>query len=79
MMEWIPVVFIIFKVLVLCTGMYFAIKWHYDQGQKVKALDKRALILAAGKVAAIFLILLLGLGYVTLLVIRKLGMDFSFT
>jgi hypothetical protein len=34
MMDWVPVVFIAFKVLVFGTGMFFAIKWHYDQGKK---------------------------------------------
>lgn len=33
-MDWFPVVFIVFKVLVLGTGMFFAIKWHHDQGKK---------------------------------------------
>jgi hypothetical protein len=33
-MEWIPVVLVTFKLLVFCTGMFFAIKWHYDQGRK---------------------------------------------
>lgn len=35
-MDWVPVVFITFKVLVFGTGMFFAIKWHYDQGKKEK-------------------------------------------
>ncbi|MBD9368991.1 hypothetical protein [Xanthomonas sp. XNM01] len=35
-MDWFPVVFIVFKVLVLGIGMFFAIKWHYDQGKKKK-------------------------------------------
>lgn len=30
-MEWIPIVFVIFKVLVLGTGMFYAIKWHFDR------------------------------------------------
>ena len=33
-MDWIPIVFIAFKVLVFVTCMFFAIKWHYDQGKK---------------------------------------------
>ena len=33
-MEWIPVVFVIFKALVLGTGMFYAIKWHRDQEKK---------------------------------------------
>jgi hypothetical protein len=36
MMEWFPIVFITFKVLVLGVGMFFAVKWHYDQGKKKK-------------------------------------------
>ncbi|WP_343612576.1 hypothetical protein [Novosphingobium sp.] len=35
-MEWVPVVFITFKALVLFTGMFFSIKWHYDQDKKKK-------------------------------------------
>jgi len=30
-MDWVPIVFITFKVLALGTGMFFAIKWHYDR------------------------------------------------
>ena len=33
-MEWVPIVFLVFKLLVLGTGMFFAIKWHYDKGKK---------------------------------------------
>ena len=36
MMDWIPAVFIAFKALVFGTGMFFAIKWHYDQEKKNK-------------------------------------------
>ena len=35
-MDWVPIVFITFKVAVFGTGMFFAIKWHYDQGKKAK-------------------------------------------
>lgn len=35
-MAWIPVVLFAFKALVFLSGMYFAIKWHYDKGQKKK-------------------------------------------
>ena len=76
MMEWIPAVFVAFKVLVLGTGMFFAIKWHYDQGRKEK--EKRAVLTAGGKVAAVFVLSLLGLGLVTFIVIRTLGMDLTF-
>ena len=30
-MEWIPIVLVTFKLLVFGTGMFFAIKWHYDK------------------------------------------------
>jgi len=35
-MDWFIVVFVTFKVIVLGTGMFFAIKWHYDQDRKKK-------------------------------------------
>jgi hypothetical protein len=31
-----PIVFIVFKATILFTGMFFAIKWHYDQDRKEK-------------------------------------------
>jgi hypothetical protein len=31
MWDWFPIVFFPLKVLVLGTGMFFAIKWHRDQ------------------------------------------------
>ena len=35
-MEWVPIVFITFKVLVFGTCMFFAIKWHHDKAKKEK-------------------------------------------
>lgn len=35
--EWVnlfPLVFFPFKIIALGVGMFFAIKWHYDQEQK---------------------------------------------
>ena len=40
-MDWVPIVFIVFKVAVFGTGMFFAIKWHYDQGKKARAEASR--------------------------------------
>ena len=77
-MDWFPIVAGTFKVLALCTGMYFAIKWHFDQGQKEKAMDKRAVLRAAAKVLAVFVLSLLGLGLLTFALVRTLGLDFSF-
>ncbi|PUA20745.1 hypothetical protein C7W93_06335 [Glaciimonas sp. PCH181] len=77
MMDWIPIVFIAFKVLVLGTGMFFAIKWHYDQGTKEKERDMRAVLRAGGKIAAVFVLSLLGLGFVTFVLSRMLGLDLT--
>lgn len=33
-MDWVPIVFVTFKLLVLGTGMFFAIKWQYDMRNK---------------------------------------------
>jgi hypothetical protein len=79
MMEWIPIVFVTFKALVLGTGMFFAIKWHYDQGKKEKEREKerRAVLRAGGKVAAVFALSLLGLVLVTFVLARMLGLDLT--
>lgn len=81
MMDWIPIVFVTFKVLVLCTGMFFAIKWHYDQGKKNKdkKQEMRAVLRGAAKAAVIFALALLVLVLVTFAIIRMLGMDLSST
>jgi hypothetical protein len=76
MMDWIPVVFVTFKVLVLGTGMFFAIKWHYDQGKK--QTDKRAVLRAVGKIAAAFLLALLPVGLFTFFLGRTLGLDLNY-
>ncbi len=75
MIDWIPVVFVTFKVLTLGTCMFFAIKWHYDQGKK--GTDKYAVLRAGGKVAALFMLTLLGLGLATFAFARMLGLDLS--
>ncbi|MES2256941.1 MAG: hypothetical protein V4724_00410 [Pseudomonadota bacterium] len=80
MMDWIPIVLVTFKALVLGTGMFFAIKWHYDQGtkEKNKEMEKRAVLRAGGKVAAVFLLSLLGLVLATFFLSRMLGLDLTF-
>ncbi len=72
-MDWIPIVFVTFKVLVLGTGMFFAIKWHYDQDKK----ERRAVLRAGGKVAAVFVLSLLGLGLITFALSTRLGLDLT--
>ena len=76
-MEWIPTVFVIFKALVLGVGMFFAIKWHYDQGKKGKQTERGAVLRASGKVAAVFLLALLGLGLVTFVLAGMLGLPLT--
>lgn len=75
-MDWFPIVAGTFKVLALGTGMFFAIKWHYDQGQK--EMDKRAVLRAGGKVVAVFVLSLLSLVLVTFVLARRLGLDLTF-
>lgn len=79
MMDWIPIVLVTFKALVLGTGMFFAIKWHYDQGKKDKdrAKETRAVLRATGKVAAVFVLALLGLLFLTFFLSKKLGLDLT--
>ena len=76
-MDWIPIFLVTFKVLVFVTGMFLAIKWHYDKGAINKERDMRALLRAGGKVAAVFVLSLIGLGYATLALTRMLGLDLS--
>lgn len=75
MTDWIPIVFVIFKVLGFGTCMFFAIKWHYDQGKQ--GANRRAVLRAGGKVAAAFMLALLGLGLFTFALVRTLGLDLS--
>jgi cbb3-type cytochrome oxidase subunit 3 len=76
MMDWIPVVFVTFKVLVLGTGMFFAIKWHYDQGKK-REMATRAVLAMAGKVAAAFSLLLLCVVFFAFFLGKKMGLDLT--
>lgn len=76
-MDWTPIVFVTFKVLVLGTGAFFAIRWHYLQGQKENKMDKRAVLRGGAKVAAVFLLGLLGVGLFTFATSRMLGLDLT--
>ena len=81
MIDWIPVVLVTFKLLVLGTGMFFAIKWHYDQGKKDKDKNKemRAELVASTKVATAFVLALLGLGLITYIVAKNVGLNLTFS
>ena len=74
-MDGVLIVFVLFKGLVFVTGMYFAIKWHYDR-EKTGA-DRRALLGMGAKFLALFLLLLLALLTVTFWLARSLGMDMN--
>lgn len=76
MIDWVPVVFVTFKVLIFGTCMFFAIKWHYDQGKK-KGQDGRALLRTSGKLVALFVLAATCVLLLTLGLARMLGMDLS--
>jgi hypothetical protein len=71
-MDWVPVVFVTFKVFALGAAMFFAIKWHYDRGEKG---DRRAVLRTGGKMAAVFALALLGVGLVAFALSSMLGLD----
>lgn len=73
-MDWVPILFITFKALVFGTGMFFAIKWHYEQGKKGRQKERRAVLRLIGITVAIFIPLAALLLYVTFAVARHLGM-----
>jgi hypothetical protein len=77
MMEWIPVVFVIFKALVLGTGMFFAVKWHYDKGKKLHG--RRAVLRAGAKVAAVVVLAALGIGLFTFIIVKMTGLNLSYS
>lgn len=79
-MDWVPIVFVTFKVLVFGTCMFFAIKWHYEKGRKEKGTHKRGAVLrAGGKVIAVFALALLGLLLLSFGLGRILGLDLTFS
>ncbi|WJH37995.1 hypothetical protein N7E02_00795 (plasmid) [Aliirhizobium terrae] len=73
-MDWVPIVFVTFKALALGIAMFFAIKWHYDQGGKG---DTRALLRTGSTMALVFLLALLGVGFVAFELSGMLGLDLS--
>ncbi|ATI81053.1 MULTISPECIES: hypothetical protein [Sphingobium] len=73
-MDWFPVVFILFKVVVLGAGMFFAVRWHYEQDRKAQ---KGAVLSAVGKISLALLLALVGLLSLTFMLARMLGMDMA--
>lgn len=80
-MDWFPIVFFTFKFLVLATGMFFAVKWHYDQGRKNpdRKKEMRVVLRGGAKAVAIFVVALLVLGFVTFVAGKTLGLDLGFS
>ncbi|MEZ2299576.1 hypothetical protein [Variovorax sp. RCC_210] len=58
--------------------MFFAIKWHYERGRKDKQ-KQSAVLRAGGKLAAIFVLSLLGLSLLTFGLSKMLGLDLAFS
>jgi len=73
MLDWFPWAFGSIKAVILGTGMFFAIKWHYDKEIK-KGKNKREMVSMAGKLSVIFLLSLVGLTFFTFALMNKLGM-----
>lgn len=73
MLDWFPWAFGSIKALILGSGMFYAIKWHYDKEIK-KGKKKRELVGMASKLAAIFMLSLAGLLLATFALMNKLGM-----
>ncbi len=74
-MDWVPIVFVTFKIGALGAAMFFAIKWHYDQEDKGRG---RALLRMAAKMGAIFVLAVLCVGLLAFGLGRMLGLDLGF-
>ncbi|MCC9624683.1 hypothetical protein LPB41_23620 [Thalassospira sp. MA62] len=74
-MDWVPIAFGTFKVVAFGTAMFFAIKWHYDQGEK---RDTRTLLRVAAKVLVIFALVLLCLGGLIFFLSNMLGLSLNY-
>lgn len=73
-MDWVPIVFATFKFVALATAMFYAIKWHYDQGEKGQTL---ALLRTSGKMVAVFMIALVVVLLIAFDLSAALGLDLS--
>ncbi|MBY3591330.1 hypothetical protein HJA87_15845 [Rhizobium bangladeshense] len=74
-MDSVPIVLVTFKVLALAIAMFFAIKWHYDQGEKAVplAILRTGVTMTAGFLLAVLIVTLIAFtlsGY--------LGLDLRF-
>jgi len=76
-MDWFPIVAGTFKGLALATAMFFAIKWHYDQGKKGKETERRALFRSAGKIAAVFALAALAVSLLTFFLLSRVSLNLT--
>jgi hypothetical protein len=80
MLDWVPIAFITFKVLVFGTAMIAAIKWHYDQGRNGRPIERHAVLRTArkaGAFAVIFTLAVLALVFATFAIAQKIGLDLT--
>lgn len=76
-MNAVPITFVIFKVLVLSVGMFLAVKWHYDRGQKDRNQKTIAVVLTSIKVGAAFVAVAFLILFLTFEIGTKMGLDLS--
>jgi hypothetical protein len=74
-MDWVPIAFGTFKVTALLIAMFFAIKWHYDQGERQ---GRQAVLRASAKITVAFVVALLAVGFVAYYISTKLGLSLSY-
>ncbi len=77
-MDWFPLVFIVFKILVFGSGMFLAIKWHHERAKKERRGGSHASLGVVIKAVAVFVVVLVGLLLVTFFVSQKLGLNLNF-
>lgn len=72
MWDWVPIVLVVFKVGALAAAMFYAVKWHYDQGGKKSG---REMIRTGVLMGISFLVLLALLGLFAYSLAAMLGLD----
>lgn len=71
---WVPISLGAFKAIALGVAMFYAIKWHYDQGGVV---ERRAVLRTGGIMTAAFVIALLVVGTIAFFLSSMLGLDLN--
>jgi hypothetical protein len=77
-MDWFPIVFFPLKILALGTAMYFAIKWHRDQGTSSGPTDIIKVTLeCACYILVVVIVFALIYGLLDYLDLLPAGLDFD--